>query len=217
MASRRCTAQRTNGQPCKRWAVAGATVCPTHGGRAPQVKAAAARRRAEARIERELGDLADFRADGGGSVDPIGALQRLLNRSERRVEFYAELLQRQYDLAEANQVEADLPPGIRALIGHKYGIAQADGRAVPLEEAVRALVELEADERDRCAKYAKLALDARLDERLTTAHETQVNMVADALGAALAEMGLSHGQQQEAAGRVARILRSVPSGQTGPT
>ena len=212
MAGRKCTAQRTNGTPCKRWAVAGATVCPTHGGRAPQVKAAAARRQAEARIERELGDLADFRADGSGSVDPIGALQRLLNRSERRVEFYAELLQRQYDIAERNQTDADLPPGIKALIGHKYAVV-GEGEILPVEEAIRALVELEAAERDRCAKYAKLALDAKLDERLTTAHETQVNLVADALGAALADMGLSHGQQQEAARRVAQHLRLIPSGQ----
>jgi hypothetical protein len=213
VASTRCTAQSVrSGERCRRWAIEGAEVCPTHGGRTPQVKAAAARRRAEAQVERELGALADFRADGG-TVDPIGALQRLLNRSERRVEFYSELLQRQYDIAERNQTDADLPPGIKALIGHKMAVAGIEGRLVPVEEAIRALVELEAAERDRCAKYAKLALDAKLDERLTTAHETQVNMVADALGAALAEMGLSHGQQQEAAGRVARILRSVPSGQ----
>jgi hypothetical protein len=208
VTSTRCTARRTNGQPCKRWAVAGGRVCPSHGGGAPQVKAAAERRQAEQRIERELGALADFRADGG-SVDPIGALQRLLNRSARRVEFYGELLQRQYDIAERDQRDADLPPGIKALIGHKYAIG-GDGYAVPVEEAIRGLVQLEAEERDRCAKYAKLALDAKIDERMTAAHESQVNLVADALGAALAEMGLSHGQQQEAAGRVARILRSVP-------
>lgn len=41
---RRCTARRHNGQPCRRYAARGATVCRTHGGAAPQVQAAAKRR-----------------------------------------------------------------------------------------------------------------------------------------------------------------------------
>jgi hypothetical protein len=40
----RCTARRTNGEPCKHWAIRGGTVCYTHGGAAPQVKAAAKQR-----------------------------------------------------------------------------------------------------------------------------------------------------------------------------
>lgn len=40
----RCTAHRTNGQPCGGWAVHGATVCAAHGGSAPQVQAAARER-----------------------------------------------------------------------------------------------------------------------------------------------------------------------------
>lgn len=34
---RRCSARRTNGQPCRRWAIVGGTVCATHGGKARQV------------------------------------------------------------------------------------------------------------------------------------------------------------------------------------
>lgn len=41
---RRCTARRHDGQPCRRYAARGATVCRTHGGAAPQVQAAAKRR-----------------------------------------------------------------------------------------------------------------------------------------------------------------------------
>jgi hypothetical protein len=42
---RRCTAHSSRtGQPCKRWAIAGGTVCPMHGGSAPQVKASAMER-----------------------------------------------------------------------------------------------------------------------------------------------------------------------------
>ena len=39
-----CGATRTNGQPCRAWAIHGGTVCATHGGRAPQVVEAARRR-----------------------------------------------------------------------------------------------------------------------------------------------------------------------------
>lgn len=41
---RRCRGRRSNGQPCQRWAVLGATVCPKHGGAAPQVVEAAHKR-----------------------------------------------------------------------------------------------------------------------------------------------------------------------------
>jgi hypothetical protein len=44
VASVRCTARTSSGRPCKRWAILGGTVCPTHGGSAPQVRAAAQRR-----------------------------------------------------------------------------------------------------------------------------------------------------------------------------
>jgi hypothetical protein len=42
--AQRCTAHRSNGQPCSAFAVTGGLVCVAHGGRAPQVRAAAARR-----------------------------------------------------------------------------------------------------------------------------------------------------------------------------
>jgi hypothetical protein len=39
--AQKCSARRSNGEPCKRWAIIGGTVCPTHGGSAPQTRAAA--------------------------------------------------------------------------------------------------------------------------------------------------------------------------------
>lgn len=44
--TRRCSARRSNGQPCRAYAVHGAAVCVTHGGAAPQVK-----RKAQERID----------------------------------------------------------------------------------------------------------------------------------------------------------------------
>ena len=42
--STHCRATARSGAPCKRFAIAGGTVCPSHGGSAPQVKAAARKR-----------------------------------------------------------------------------------------------------------------------------------------------------------------------------
>lgn len=39
--ARRCSARRTNGEPCRAYAIVGGTVCRTHGGSAPQVRRAA--------------------------------------------------------------------------------------------------------------------------------------------------------------------------------
>lgn len=40
----RCTAHKTNGEPCNSYRLAGMTVCNAHGGRAPQVRRAAQKR-----------------------------------------------------------------------------------------------------------------------------------------------------------------------------
>jgi hypothetical protein len=39
-----CSAHRSDGEPCSAYAITGGRVCVAHGGAAPQVKAAAARR-----------------------------------------------------------------------------------------------------------------------------------------------------------------------------
>ncbi len=61
--SRRCTAKNRAGERCKRAAVLGGTVCAAHGGKAPQVKAAAQRRLAEAKAAASLAQV---------GVTPIG-------------------------------------------------------------------------------------------------------------------------------------------------
>lgn len=52
--STRCSATTTAGNPCRRWAIAGGTVCPKHGGAAPQVRQKAAERVLEMRLNGEL-------------------------------------------------------------------------------------------------------------------------------------------------------------------
>ncbi|CAM3636197.1 hypothetical protein H7J08_07885 [Mycobacterium frederiksbergense] len=58
---RRCQARRSNGEPCRRYAYVGATVCGHHGGKAPQVKRKARQRIDEAqdRMAKALLGIAD--------------------------------------------------------------------------------------------------------------------------------------------------------------
>lgn len=46
------TAWSRGGRPCRKWAIRGGYVCPSHGGSTPQVRAAAQRRLAAAQLER---------------------------------------------------------------------------------------------------------------------------------------------------------------------
>ena len=82
----RCTARRTNGDPCRAWAVTGAKVCISHGGGAPQVRAAAARRVAERKAARALSGITDF----AEVSDPVARLRLLSGRAERLVEVLGE-------------------------------------------------------------------------------------------------------------------------------
>lgn len=50
--ARPCSARRTNRQPCRGFAIVGGRVCAAHGGRAPQVRAAADRRVLERQLQR---------------------------------------------------------------------------------------------------------------------------------------------------------------------
>lgn len=65
----RCRAHRRDGQACRRWAILGGRVCPSHGGSAPQVKAAATLRYA-ALLDPALNALAEL-LDGERTSDAV--------------------------------------------------------------------------------------------------------------------------------------------------
>ncbi len=78
--ARRCTARRTNGLMCGCFAIVGGLVCAAHGGRAPQVRAAAERRRVEEWLTRGL------------AVSMRRHRERMLEWQARRVAVTAELM-----------------------------------------------------------------------------------------------------------------------------
>jgi hypothetical protein len=76
----RCKAHNKAGKACMRWPRLGAPVCPRHGGHAPQVLAAAERRRAK--------DLVELRGYASAvATDPASAMNDLLFRKAGEVLF----------------------------------------------------------------------------------------------------------------------------------
>lgn len=84
-----CTGHRSrDGRGCTRSPIAGGDVCPAHGGRAPQVKAAAVRGIEREKVERKVGALL-ARRDVGHPTSPAEGLQEALDRSKVAVEVWA--------------------------------------------------------------------------------------------------------------------------------
>ncbi|WP_190824669.1 hypothetical protein [Saccharopolyspora pogona] len=187
MSSRKCIGKKTDGEPCGRWAVKGATVCPSHGGNAPQV-----RRRAAVRAELESWGL------DAETVDPGETLLRLLSQAAARADRYAAAVQR---LVDEQGLEA-------ALVGDTLVVDQ-EGNTRKVGEYVRGLAQLEAQERDRAAKFSHLAIQAGLAERQVRLAERQTSLVEKALLATLEDLGMSDDQQQQAFGRLAHHLRLI--------
>lgn len=211
-----CGGTNRAGTPCGRPATPGATVCVNHGSRAPQVAGKAAVR-AEL-MQWTLGTPVD---------DPGETLLRLITQSRMRADLYGDLLQQAYDAAERMSAgempdvaradaERDLEVvlqygGVSALIGKTYGAAGKDGVIFATGEAIRGLASLESQERERCARFCKLAIDAGLAERIVRIHERQAAVAYTAITAALVDAGLDDAMRRTVMGGVARHLRAVPS------
>lgn len=149
-------------------------------------------------------------APGDAKVDPGETLLRLLSQSWARVRLYSDLLAKAYEGAE-DFPEAFAGAGVRALIGHKYDLTK-DGDPVAVEEATRGLVALEAQERDRCAKFAKLAIDAGIEERRVRLAEREVDMMEAVIRRALDGLGLTAEQAARAPAVIAQAIRLTAIG-----
>lgn len=180
---RRCIGTRNDGKPCTRWAIEGSDKCPRH------LPNPGARKKAAVRAELARWGLGDT------TVDPGEVLLRLVSQSAARVEFLSGLLQEQYDRVEAGEESTTLPKRLAVFVGRTFALNR-DGQPVPVSEAIRALVQLEGEERDRCSNFAAKAVAAGLAERQVRLAERQGALIADVLRAVLgdARLGLSEEQ-----------------------
>lgn len=188
------TSKRSKG-PCHALAVRGTAACYTHAGVATSV----AKAKGEA--------MSAWRAiPGRQDVSPGMAVMAMLQMSWARVHVYAGLLERQ--VAAADQ---DRPGGVgqgAGLVGHTFSASPSVG-VYESGEAVRALAKLEAEERDRCVRYAKVAHDMGIAEREIRLAESQGALLAGAIRQILDELNLSAAQLARVPDVVPRVLRTI--------
>lgn len=183
----RCTGRNRQGHQCARWAIPGGTVCKLHGGGAPQVRA-----------------LAEIRSEvlnwklGDSTVDPGETLLRLLSQSRWRAERYAARLA---EIVEEHGLE-------EALVGESW-VMSDNGTLQKVGEYVKGLAQLEAQERDRCAKFATQAIAAGLAERAVRLAERQGALIEQVLSTVFTELGLSDEQRAQAPAVIRRALQAV--------
>ena len=163
-----CTKNRSKGRgACHAAAVRGLDACTTHAGHSREV----AKAKGEARLNAwsAMGRPAE-----GQGIDASAAVLGMLQQSWLRAAMYSELL-RQQATKDAHQpsdgFDPDDPGSASGLIGYRFGAAGKDGNIYAVSEEARALVGLEAAERDRVVKYAKTAHDMGISDRLTAMAE----------------------------------------------
>lgn len=152
---------------------------------------------------------------GKATVNPADAVLGMLQMSWLRVHIYAALLEEQlaeaqadFDAGEEERRRGAGPVGAGAgLVGHTY--ASNMETIYASGEAVRALVALEAVERDRCVKYAKTAHDMGIAEREVRLAEQQGVMLVNVIRNVLGSLELTDQQQAAAAEAVPRELRAI--------
>lgn len=179
--SQDCAARsKRTGQPCRKRAMVGATVCRFHGGSVRTVKAKALVR----------ADLMRWGLDAP-NVDPGETLLALVSQSAARVAKYADEVQEFIREAEAKGI-----PVRKALVGDVWTTDET-GESQKQGEYLRGLVQLENSERDRCAAFCKTAITAGLQERQVKLAERQGELIAQVLRSVMRSpvLGLSQTQR----------------------
>lgn len=172
----RCTASTSAGRPCRRPPIAGGTVCATHGGSAPQVKAAAARRLQLAAAARELAVLGEPIA-----IDPAAALLSLVHHKAGEVAWLRAMVQTD-----------DLDELVWGVTREKEG---GDDHGTTREAKPSIWWAMLRTAEDQLAAYAAAAIRAGVEERRVRLQEQQGALVAGVIQRILTRLELTPEQQ----------------------
>lgn len=182
--SRRCTGiSSRSGKRCKKAAIKGGTVCATHGGAAPQVRAAAERREVE---RQTLAEAQRMVAKDESNKHPIEHLVDSMALASMQVMVWGDIV--------ADLDDPDKP-------GELLTYSKAHGAQLhPFVSERDAWV-------DRKAKYADMCLKANVAEREIQLTEQQAASARRAFEAAMSAIHLSNAEKQEARRAYADDLR----------
>lgn len=206
---------RSTGLPCGRWAINGGTVCASHGGRAPQVKAAAARRVAVAEAQRRL--------DIPANVDPRDALTEELARSIAWVRWLGSKVDAQDDTA--------LVWGATKAVDKLPGPASLGGVETTEEAKPSIWWTMYVEERKRLVETAKIAHACGVEDRKVQLAVRQAELLLAVVSGLVADLGhdieepatkravvswLRKAEAVEVSGReLPGLLDAAPSGENG--
>lgn len=190
---RRCNATSRSGNRCKLPAIEGGTVCRLHGGRAPQVVAAAERRVQEAEARRTAATYG-LPID----IDPLDALIGELARTAGHVAWLGQLvasLHHEDDpeptvLGDGGSRDSDEPHVSRS------GLKQYTRTEKFTVEQESVWVRMYRDERKHLASVAGALLKAGVDERRVKLAERQGELLAEAFRAFATALGLDPGEER---------------------
>lgn len=181
----RCTARNRAGERCGRPPMRGATVCASHGGKAPQARAAAERRVQAQALEADARAVLAFEA-----VEPI----------DDPVLALAELA-------------AEVRATVRAL-GQRVNSLEDVRYPSPLgTEQVRAELDLLGQYQDRLGRMLTALGRLGLDERRVQLSEAQAAVLVGVVDRLLVFLALPQDRETEARDELARIFRSLDAGE----
>lgn len=186
MNPRRCKAHTSKGKPCRRAPILGGEVCPSHGGRAPQVKAAAERRQLAQALEADARAVLAYEAVEP-IADPVLALAELA--------------------AEVRATVRALGQRVNALQDPRYISAMGT-------EQVRAELTLLGGYQDRLGRMLTALGQFDLDERRVALTEAQAAVLVHVLDRATAFLALPAAREQEFRAYVGSVLREVAAAET---
>ena len=210
----KCKARKQDGTQCKAWPIKGAEVCRVHGGRAPQVKAAAARRLAAQAAEQAVRTL-------GLPVD-VSPTEALLEEVRWTAGHVAWLRGKVQELAEEpthrhvtfdgeDDVLLETPGQRGALVWGTTKVKTGGEDAGTTQEAKPSLwYELYARERAHLIRVCSEAIRAGVEERRVRLAEQQGDLLALAIRRILEAFGL--GDDPRVATIVPGVLREIGAG-----